>query len=60
MKNDTAYLGVSDSMRMYIDAVVADGKLEEKEIQFLRCKALDLGDDPDEVEIVAKSIFFQG
>lgn len=60
MKNDIVYLGVSGSMQMYIDAVIADGRLEEKEIQFLRCKALDLGDDPDEVEIVAKSIFFKG
>ena len=52
---DKKYLEVSEPMRAYIDTAIADGNLEEKEIQLLRRKAQTFGDDPDEVEMIAKA-----
>lgn len=46
---DKKYLGVSEAIRPYIDTAVIVGNLEEKEIQLLRRKAQEFGDDPYEV-----------
>lgn len=52
---DKKYLGVSEAIRPYIDTAVIVGNLEEKEIQLLRRKAQEFGDDPYEVEMILKA-----
>ncbi len=52
MGNSKAY---TEKMKAFIETAIADGELEEKEIAFLRRKAEELGDDPDEVEMTAKA-----
>lgn len=52
---DKKYLGVSEAIRPYIDSAVAIGNLEEKEIQLIRRKAQEFGDDSDEVEMILKA-----
>jgi DNA-directed RNA polymerase subunit M/transcription elongation factor TFIIS len=46
---------MTDKMQTYIMAAIADGDLEPKEIDLLRRKAVEFGDDPDEVEMFAKA-----
>jgi uncharacterized membrane protein YhaH (DUF805 family) len=55
MNIDKKYLGISEPLQAYIEVAVADGILEEKEIQLLRRKAQEFGDDPDEVEMIVKA-----
>jgi hypothetical protein len=42
-------------MQSFINMAIVDGKLEPKELEFLRKKAAELGEDPDEVEFTANA-----
>ncbi len=42
-------------MRAYIDMALADGKLKAYEIRLLRCRGVEFGDDPDEMEMFLKA-----
>jgi hypothetical protein len=46
---------MTEQIQGLIMAACADGLLEPSEIEFLRRKAAELGDDPDEVEMYAKA-----
>ncbi len=46
---------MTETMKTFIQTAIADGELEQKEIDFLRRKASETGDDPDEVEMTAKA-----
>lgn len=46
---------MTEQIKEYIQTAIGDGELEESEIRFLRKKAIELGDDPDEVIMVAKT-----
>lgn len=44
---------LSEEMMYYINMAVGDGKLESKELEFLKQKAAELGANPIEVEMTA-------
>ena len=50
---------LSEEMMYYINMAVGDGKLESKELEFLKQKAVELGDDPIEVEMTATTLATQ-
>ena len=50
---------LSEEMMYYINMAVGDGKLESKELEFLKQKAAELGADPIEVEMTATTLATQ-
>ena len=50
---------LSEEMMYYINMAVGDGKLESKELEFLKQKAAELGANPIEVEITATTLATQ-
>jgi hypothetical protein len=46
---------LSDQMQQYIKMAIVDGRIEPKELDFLRKKAVELGDDPDEAEFTVNA-----
>ena len=50
---------LSQEMMYYINMAIGDGKLENKELEFLKQKAVELGDDPIEVEMTATTLATQ-
>ena len=50
---------LSEEMIYYINMAVGDGKLESKELEFLKQKAAELGADPIEVEMTATTLATQ-
>jgi len=54
-ESDMDVLGLSKKIQILINAAIADGNLETKEIELLRRKAQEFGDDPDVVEMVVKN-----
>ena len=53
------YLNLSRQTQDYIEVATIDGKLTQEEIEFIKRKAAEFGDDPVEVEMVLTSILFQ-
>ena len=47
---------LSEEMMYYINMAVGDGKLESKELEFLKQKAAELGANPIEVEMTATTL----
>lgn len=47
---------LSQEMLSYLKTAIGDRKLEDNEISFLRRKAEELGQDPDEVEMTVKTM----
>ena len=47
--------GLSEEIEKYIQTAIADGMLEQQEIDLLRRKATEWGDDPDLVEMTVKA-----
>jgi len=47
---------LSQEMMYYINMAIGDGKLENKELEFLKQKAVELGDDPIEVEMTVTTL----
>ena len=50
---------LSEEMMYYINMAVGDGKLESKELEFLKQKAAELGANPIEVEMTATTLATQ-
>ena len=50
---------LSEEMMYYINMAIGDGKLESKELEFLKQKATELGANPVEVEMTAKTLATQ-
>ena len=50
---------LSEEMIYYINMAVGDGKLESKELEFLKQKAAELGANPIEVEMTATTLATQ-
>ena len=50
---------LSEEMMYYINMAIGDGKLESKELEFLKQKATELGADPIEVEMTATTLATQ-
>ena len=50
---------LSEEMMYYINMAVGDGKLESKELEFLKQKAVELGANPIEVEMTATTLATQ-
>ena len=50
---------LSEEMMYYINMAIGDGKLESKELEFLKQKAAELGADPIEVEMTATTLATQ-
>jgi hypothetical protein len=46
---------LTEQMQSFINMAIVDGKLEPKELEFLRKKAVELGEDPDEVEFTVNT-----
>lgn len=55
---DEQYLTLSKEIRKFVDYALADGMLQEEEVKLLRRKAAEFGDDPDEVEMVARTLLY--
>lgn len=54
MKNK--YLNLSPQIQEYIEFAISDKKLTEKEVELIKRKAQEFGDDPDELELVLSKI----
>jgi uncharacterized membrane protein YhaH (DUF805 family) len=52
------YLNLSAEIQNYIEFAISDGKLSSKEIELIKRKANEFGDDPIEVELVLSKIIF--
>ena len=50
---------LSEEMMYYINMAIGDGKLESKELEFLKQKATELGANPVEVEMTATTLATQ-
>ena len=50
---------LSEEMMYYINMAVGDGKLESKELEFLKQKAVEVGANPIEVEMTATTLATQ-
>jgi uncharacterized membrane protein YhaH (DUF805 family) len=50
------YLNLSPQIQEYIEFAISDKKLTEKEVELIKRKAQEFGDDPDEVELVLSKI----
>jgi uncharacterized membrane protein YhaH (DUF805 family) len=50
------YLNLSNEIQNYIDFAISDGELTQNEIDFIKRKAIEYGDDPVEVELVLSKI----
>jgi uncharacterized protein (DUF983 family) len=46
---------LSEQMQNFIKMAVTDGVIEQKELDFLRKKALEMGEDPDEAEFTVNA-----
>lgn len=53
---DKKYLNLSQEIQTYIEFALSDGKLTSKEIELIKRKAIDFGDDLDELELVLSKI----
>lgn len=53
---DQKYLNLSEEIQTYIEFALSDGKLTTKEIELIKRKAIDFGDDLDELELVLSKI----
>jgi len=50
------YLNLSTETQNYIEVALADGKITEQEIDLIKRKAVEFGDDPVEVEMVLTAV----
>ena len=50
------YLNLSPQIQEYIEFAISDKKLTEKEVELIKRKAQEFGDDPDELELVLSKI----
>ena len=50
------YLNLSTETQYYIEVALADGKITEQEIDLIKRKAAEFGDDPVEVEMVLTAV----
>ena len=53
------YLNLSTETQHYIEVALADGKLSEQEIDLIKRKGVEHGDDPVEVEMVLSAILIE-
>jgi uncharacterized membrane protein YhaH (DUF805 family) len=58
MKNERKYLNLSPKLQDYIEFALSDGNITSNEVELIKRKALEFGDDLDELEMVLQKILF--
>jgi hypothetical protein len=53
------YLNLSTETQNYIEVALVDGKLTTQEIDLIKRKAVEFGDDPVEVEMVLSAVLIE-
>jgi hypothetical protein len=59
-ENNMDVMGISRKMQVFIETALTDDNLEPREIELLRRKAVEFGEDPDVVEMATKAQMIEG